>query len=206
MTTAPFPGIPERFSADWKAIRSSVAELQLFWRFHLRFCGDKQDVATMEKILQVPYYIIRKALLFTIVMQVRNLLDQPRDHTGRDNVSLIRFVGLFKQDYGELSSKLSTLLQGIITHCRDIKKWGNRRIGHADLRTVLGAEALPGISQQNFETAQMMMRDLLREVHIHFHGPESPTDLPELTDGADKLLSYIRAGYRAEVAEIESML
>jgi hypothetical protein len=197
--------MPEPLSADWKAIRSFLAELQLFWRFHVRFCSDKQDVAMMEEILPAPYLILRKALLFTIVMQVRSLLD-PAESRGRANVSLARFVGLFEQNHPTLHANLARLLQGILAHCQDIEKWGNRRAGHADLLTVLGQETLPDVSQEHFEKAQAMMRGLLHEVHAHFYGPESPMDLPELIDGADKLLSYIRAGCQAELAEIEALL
>jgi hypothetical protein len=197
--------MPETFSADWKAIRSSLAELQLFWRFHVRFCGNKHDVAMMEDILQVPYLVLRKALLFTIVMQVRSLLD-PAKSRGRDNVSLARFVGLFEQNYPMLHPKLTTLLQGILAHCQDIEKWGNRRVGHADLPTVLSHETLPEVSQQHFEKAQAMMLELLQQVHAYFYGPEAPMEMPELMDGADKLLSYIRAGRQADLAEIDALL
>jgi hypothetical protein len=51
-----------------------------------------------------------------------------------------------------------------------------------------------------------MMRELLQLVHAYFYGPEPPMDTPELIDGADKLISYIRAGRQAELAEIEAML
>jgi hypothetical protein len=95
------------------------------------------------------YSVLRKALLFTIVMQVRSLLD-PAKSWGRDNVSLARFVGLFKLNYPELHKNLTTLLQGIVAHCQDIEKWGNRRVGHADLLTFLSHETLPAVSQEHF--------------------------------------------------------
>jgi hypothetical protein len=205
MASSSYPGFPEAILADWKAVCCSVAELQLFWRFHVRFCGHKQDVAMLEDILLTPYLVLRKALLFTIVMQVRSLLD-PATSFRRDNVSLARFVGLFEQDYPALHAKLTTLRQDIVAHCRDIEKWGNRRAGHADLLTVLKRETLPDVSRQHFEKAQDMMRELLHRVHAHFHGPEAPMDMPELVDGAGSLLSYIRAGRQAEVTEIEALL
>ena len=159
----------------------------------------------MDDILQMPYLVIRKALLSTIVMQVRSVLDPPKSR-GRDNVSLIRFVQLFEQDYPILHAKLSALLKGILAHCDRIEKWGNRRIGHTDMLTFLSQETLPEVSQVHFEKALAMMGELLQEVRAHFYGPEVPMDIPELIDGADKLISYIRAGRQAELAEIEAML
>jgi hypothetical protein len=132
MSNASYAGLPEKLSADWKAIRSCLGELQLFWRFHVRFCGNKEDVAMMEEILFLPYCLVRKALLSIIVMQVRSLLD-PAKSRGRDNVSLIRFVHLFEHDYPILHAKLAALLKGIVAHCDRIEKWGNRRIGHTDM-------------------------------------------------------------------------
>jgi hypothetical protein len=205
MSSASYLGLPEKFSTDWKAIRSCLGELQLFWRFHARFCGDKQDVAMMEEILFLSYRVVRKALLFTIVMQVRSLLDPPKSW-GRDNVSLAHFVGLFEEDYPVLHGKLSTLLKAIVVHCQNIENWGNRRVGHADLQTFLSHETLPEVSHEHFEKALGMMQELLQQVHANFYGPEKPIDIPELIDGADKLIFYIRAGRQAEVAKIEAML
>jgi hypothetical protein len=199
-------GIPEFLLPDWKSIRSAVAELRLLWRFHARFCGNQQDVTMMEDILLCPYLIIRKALLFTIVMQVRSLLDPPKSRNGRDNASLDRLVGLFKQDHPTLYAKLTTLLQGVKAHCKPIKEWGNRRVGHADLPTVLSREKLPDVPQQHFEQGLAMMRDLLQEIHACFYGADASLELQELDDEADKLLSYIRAGYQAQLNEIEEML
>ncbi len=72
--------------------------------------------------------------------------------------------------------------------------------------TFLSRETLPEVSQEHFEKALAMARELLQEVHAHFWGPEAPMDIPELIDGADKLMHYIRAGRQAELAEIDAML
>src|SRR5713226_5126209 len=158
MSSASYPGLPEKSSADWKAICSCLGELQLFWKFHVRFCGNEQDVAMMDEILSIPYSVIRKALLFTIVMQARSLLD-PASSLGRENVSLARFVGLFEEDYPDLQRKLSKLLKAIVGHCKDIKNWGNRRVGHTDRLTFLSHEVLPEDAQDDFEKALNMMRE-----------------------------------------------
>jgi|SRR5579871_3303311 len=199
------PGIPEHLLPDWTAIRSALAELQLFWQFHDRFCGNQEDVAMMMEVLLCPFLILRTALLFTMVMQVRSLLD-PAKSRGRDNASLARFVGLLKEDHPALHAKLATLLKGIQDHCKPIETWGNRRIGHADLLTVAGREAMPDVPQQDFERALAMMRDLLQEVYSYFCGADASVDLRGPIDGADKLLGYIRAGREAELAAIEAML
>jgi hypothetical protein len=138
-------------------------------------------------------------------MQIRSLLDRPTTQ-GRDNVSLARFVALFEKDHGALHANLTPLLDDILSHCEDIEKWGNRRFGHADRLTVLGHETLPEVSQQHFEKAQAMMCDLLRAVHGYFNGPGVHMELPVLFDGADELLSYIRDGRQAKLAEIEEQL
>jgi hypothetical protein len=117
------PGIPERLKRDWEEIRSAAEELQLFWQFHARFCGNQQDVAMMEEILFYPFRILRKALLFTIVLQVRSLLDPAKSHK-RDNASLARFVELLEQDHSALHAKLAKLLKGIQDHCKSIETWG----------------------------------------------------------------------------------
>lgn len=186
--------------ATWKALCSSVGELELFWQFHVRFCGDDQDLAMMVDILPCAFRIIRKGMLFTILMQLRSLLDPARSH-GRDNVSLARLMALLQKDNPTLHASLTVLLRTIRTHCEPIEQWGNRRAGHADLRTALSEDNLPEIPKEHFEEALKLIRQLLVEVHTYFHGRGAPFELALPLNEADKLLDYIRRGRQAELDE-----
>src|SRR5262249_993742 len=155
-------GLPANLTRDWTAICSAVGELHLFWRFHVRFCGNHQDVSMMEGILPFPYRIIRKALLFTIIMQVRSLLDRAETRKREktlDNLSVARLVKILESDSPALPVKLNGMLDNIRTHCEPICRWGDKRVCHADWLTAFGHEEPPEVDQQHFERALDMMRD-----------------------------------------------
>lgn len=202
-------GIPGHLVADWAAVRSAVAELHLFWRFHVGFCGNHQDVSLMEEILPFPYLIVRKALLFTIVMQVRSLLDRAETRRRKktlDNASLARLVKMLEADCPALHVRLTAMLDDIRAHCQPICHWGDKRVCHADRLTVLSQEKLPEVDQQHFQKALDMMREFLNQVHAEFHDAQMPMHFPEPTGDPDKLLDYIRTGHRAKQAEVAALL
>jgi hypothetical protein len=200
-------GLPEQVIPEWKAVCSSVGELQLFWRFHVRFCGNDENVALMRDILPFPFRIIRKAILFCVIMEIRKLMD-PAESNGKINLSLDRLVQIVQPQISvELHKKLKGLRDEIHGHCQPILRWGNKRVGHADKKVFLGEddEKLPEVDEHQFEKAVAMMRDLLREVHACIRGPEMPMHFPEPTGDADKLMDYIRRGHAAKQAEIAGM-
>ena len=161
----------------------------------------------MQQILPFPYAIIRKALLFSIVMEIRKLMDSP--HYRRDtNLSPAQLVELIRPHAPVvLHEKLVRMREDIYTHCQPIIQWGNKRVGHADKDMVLGLaeEKLPVVDEQEFEVALARMRGLLKEIHVHFNGPEAPMHFPEPTGDADVLLDYIRTGHNAKQGRITAM-
>jgi len=201
-------GLPEHVFPEWKAINSSVGELHLFWKFHSRFCGKAEEVELMQRILPFPYAIIRKGLLFSIIMEIRRLMD-PAQYRGDINLSLERLVEVIKDHVPTaLHEQLAKMREEIHAHCLPIIKWGNKRVGHAgkDMALGLATEKLPEVDEQHFESALAMMHDLLKQIHAHFNGPDTPMPFPEPTGDAEVLLDYIRTGHYAKQAGLRRCL
>jgi hypothetical protein len=205
-------GMPEHAMPEWKAIASAVAEVQLFWRFHVRFCGNDEDVALMQDILPFPFRIIRKALLLSMTMEIGKLMDKDETtirKTTLVNLSLRRLVKLLNPHCPDLlKSRLGTMLDELETLYEPIGLWRDKRFGHSDKEMVLGLgpKPFPDVEQQRFEQVLALMRDLLKAVHTHFNGADEPMYFPEPTGDADRLLDYIRTGHNAKQRELEGLL
>lgn len=162
----------------------------------------------MEDALLFPYRIIRKALLFTIVTQVRSLLDPaqtPRRKEVLDNLSFDRLVKTLEPDFFAPHEKLMEMLKEIKQHCEPICTWANKRICHADLLTVCGQEKLPDVDKEHFQKALDMMLKLLHVIHVYFHGPHALMALPDRDGDADKLIDCIRIARKTKQDELARM-
>jgi len=210
MTGHQAEGMPEDVTPEWNAVKSAVAELQLFWNFHVRFCGNDEDVAVMRQIIGFPFLIIRKALLVSITMEIGKLMDKDETTIKKKtfvNLSLRRLVkSLGPHCPDPLKSRLATMLDDLKTLYEPIDLWRDKRWGHSDKEMVLGLGPipLPEIPQQQFENVLGIMRQVLQAIHAHFNGTDVPMHFPEPTGDAERLIDYILTGHKAKQAEIAS--
>jgi hypothetical protein len=206
-------GVPATLLRDWTALCSAVSELQLFWRFHLRFTGNKEDVHFMQDQMLPAYLVIRKSLLVALVMQIRSITDGPESRAGKEKRANLTFEHFLKELRSlcppEFHAKLAGIVAELRTHCKPFRHWGDKRFAHADRLTVLGGNSesgLPAISQPCFQKAFRLMNDFVTSVHRHFNSRSSPAPLCGHKDPAAGLFELLHLGLDAKRAEVAVLI
>jgi hypothetical protein len=63
-------------------------------------------------------------------------------------------------------------------------------------------DPLPDVDEAVFDNMRALLRKMLEEIYTHFNGVDLPMPFSEMTGAANALLRYIRAGRKAEIAEM----
>jgi AbiU2 len=200
--------MPKEVAEEWQPIWAEVVDLHSFWEFHRDLWGNPQHKALMEDILPGPFRLIRGACLTSIVMGIGRLFDPPEDmRKKKANLSFPRLLATIKQarpSDGALHQNLETLFDEAKVCYPPIQAWRHQRYGHRDKRTALGQEPLPDVDEQAVDKMLSRLRNLLQAIHTHFNSSGTPMEFPARRGDADALMRYIRRGYEAERAEMES--
>jgi hypothetical protein len=164
MDSTPFghcPKLPENVKDVFRELCQAVAEVHRKWRCYLDLFAEQDNQDLMNRRAPAAFSIIEEALRNDITMGISRIND-PKETYGKKNLSLANLCHRVGPN-----PPIEALRTEFGAACKPFKDYRNARVGHNNLKTLLGhpEASIPAICKQDVEQCLKLAAKLMNALY-----------------------------------------
>jgi hypothetical protein len=187
----------------------TVLSFELTWLFmHWKqwlvlFTAGQARVDILNRTASMFFGLLQSTIWNETMLSITRLT-APERSMGKENLTIRRFPALVSDE--QLSTKLQTAIDKLVLKTASAYDQRNRYIAHRDLALSLGRESRPLAPSSHQEVDEMLdsIAGILNSIESHYCGGSTTAYRTSVvTDDAESVLYYLRAGLRREEQRLE---
>jgi len=188
----------------FEALRYEVAWLHAKWSIYSQlFCRGQERLEFLDTMVPGFFVVVKDSLQNELIVGVCRIMD-PSTTGRKENLTLFRLAESLDAANADsvLRQRFGSQLEGLSQTCSPLREWRNRRLGHSDLPTALGASLpVPQVTWSAVDEALARVRELMNFIEKHYLDNEFFYEhFTDLNDGED-LVFYLEEARRCEEEE-----
>lgn len=184
--------MPEQLASIYEPIYYEVQMLHFKWHIFCQLYEAGQEILELLMRTASSFFAINQHALFTEMLLGIARLDDPREQTGRLNLSLEQLKHSIELHASHLASSFQQPYDQAKAHLSFTKGLRNRHLAHNDLKTYQNLEPLPPLERRHIEDALSHLKAALTVIHLHYMGEEVYFEGSAIFGGAEELLKHLR--------------
>jgi hypothetical protein len=145
---------------------------QIWSGFKELFGKGPERIQVLNTVASNFFYLVQKLLFESAMLHLSRLTDPPGEG-GRKNLTFLLLAESVGD--GDLKRKVAGGLKKVKEKCEFARRWRDKRLAHADLKSMRNGRAspLPAVWSKNIDDALESMRAVLKSVEEHYHLTQS---------------------------------